>query len=293
MKLGLGTVQFGLDYGVANSDGMTSRSEVERILRIADDNGIRILDTAAMYGESESVLGITLPQQHEFKIVTKTPSFRTNRITSHQAKQLRTAFNESLERLRQDRLYGLLLHHADDLLSPGGDLLFEEMRRLSTAGLVEKIGVSVYTAGQIDSVLTNIVPDLVQLPVNILDQRLIQGGYLAKLKDLGVEIHARSVFLQGLLLMDTAALPGSLAILQSHIKQLETFLDEHSLTRLQGALMFMAQQPELDTVLVGVCSGDQLMDILRAAQALPDDTIDMTRFALSDERYLNPSQWTV
>lgn len=293
MKLGLGTVQFGLDYGVANSDGMTPRSEVERILRIADDNGIRILDTAAMYGESESVLGITLPQQHEFKIVTKTPSFRTNRITSHQAKRLRTAFNESLERLRQDRLYGLLLHHADDLLSPGGDLLFEEMRRLSTAGLVEKIGVSVYTAGQIDSVLTNIVPDLVQLPVNILDQRLIQGGYLAKLKDLGVEIHARSVFLQGLLLMDTAALPGSLAILQSHIKQLETFLDEHSLTRLQGALMFMAQQPELDTVLVGVCSGDQLMDILRAAQALPDDTIDMTRFALSDERYLNPSQWTV
>lgn len=293
MKLGLGTVQFGLDYGVANSSGMTPRSEVDRILGIADDNGIRILDTAAMYGKSEAVLGITLPRQHEFKIVTKTPSFRTNRITSHQAKQLRTAFDESLQRLGQDRLYGLLLHHADDLCAPGGDLLFEEMRRLSAAGLVEKIGVSVYTAEQIDSVLTNIVPDLVQLPVNILDQRLIQGGYLSKLKNLGVEIHARSVFLQGLLLMDPAALPGPLIALLPHIKQLETFLEERGLTRLQGALMFAAQQPEIDIILVGVCSGDQLIGILTAIRALPDDSIDMTRFALSDERYLNPSQWHV
>lgn len=293
MQLGLGTVQFGLDYGIANARGMTPRPEVERILALAGDNGIRVLDTATMYGDSEAVLGITLPAKHDFKIVTKTPNFKTGRITDYHVKQLRSAFANSLEKMKQDKLYGLLLHHADDLLCSGGELLFEEMKRLVAAGLVEKIGISVYDGSQIDSVLSHFVPDLIQLPVSIFDQRLIRDGHLEKLKNLGVEIHARSVFLQGLLLMNPASIPDYFAPLRDHFRRFEAFLQMRDLSRIQGALLFAAQQPELDTVLVGVCSAEQLGNILNALRTLPQDRVDMARFAWSDERYLNPSNWQV
>ena len=99
-------------------------------------------------------------------------------------------------------VYGLLAHHADDLLVPGGRRVFEEMQRLLEEGLVRKIGVSVYSGQQIDSILELYTPDIVQLPLNLFDQRLLESGHLEKLKRRGVEIHARSVFLQGLLLIE-------------------------------------------------------------------------------------------
>ena len=135
MKIGLGTVQFGLDYGISNPDGKTDEAEVARVLASAQHCGIRIVDTAAGYGNSEEVLGRNLPEGHGFSIVTKTPAFSSSSVTSADTIQLEQAFRHSLCAMRLDSLYGLMLHRADDLLSENGFLLLGKMRELQQQGL--------------------------------------------------------------------------------------------------------------------------------------------------------------
>ena len=183
MKIGLGTVQFGLDYGVSNPQGITPATEVKDILALAWKSGITILDTAVSYGMSEEVIGQSIPEGMSFKIVTKTPLFKKERIERADAKRLEETFLQSLRRVRQPALYGLLVHHANDLLVPGGSYLWQAMEDLKEAGLVEEIGVSIYSPREIEELLEKYHPDLIQLPVNVFDQRMIQGGHLRQHPD--------------------------------------------------------------------------------------------------------------
>lgn len=291
MKLGLGTVQFGMDYGVSNLQGKTSPTEVDHILRLAADNGVQVLDTAAVYGDSEVVLGQLLAPDHDFRIVTKTPSFKTPTIHAADAVYLRETFHRSLENLRQGNVYGLLVHHADDLLVPGGERIFAEMQRLLEDGLVRKIGVSVYSGQQIDNILELYTPDIVQLPLNLFDQRLLESGHLEKLKRRGVEIHARSVFLQGLLLVEPDRVPPHFRPISDELERYARFLEENKLTRLQATLAFAAKQRDVDVVLVGVTSVVELRDILSALDAVSGIDLDMSALKVADERMVNPSLW--
>ena len=291
MKLGLGTVQFGMDYGMSNPRGRTPPAEVDRILRLAADNGVQVLDTAAVYGDSEVVLGKLLPSDHDFRIVTKTPSFKTATINAADAVHLRDAFHRSLENLRRGNVYGLLAHHADDLLVPGGRLVFEEMQRLLEDGPVRKIGVSVYSGQQIDSILELYTPDIVQLPLNLLDQRLLESGHLEKLKRRGVEIHARSVFLQGLLLIEPDQIPAYFSPIGDKLERYARFLEANKLSRLQATQAFAAKQRDVDVVLVGVTSAAELRDILSALDAVSGIDLDMSALKVADERMVNPSLW--
>ena len=184
MKIGLGTVQFGLDYGVSNKEGKTAPDEVGRILKAAADRGVRVIDTAALYGSSEEALGSALPTGHRFDIVTKTRSFKKDSITPDDARILEEGFGASLSKLRSRSVYGLLLHDCDDLLAKGGGLLMAKMQGFKERGLVKKIGVSVYTASQIDRVMARFSIDIIQLPLSVFDQRLIQSGHLSRLKAL-------------------------------------------------------------------------------------------------------------
>ncbi|MEW5995005.1 MAG: aldo/keto reductase, partial [Candidatus Zixiibacteriota bacterium] len=173
---------------MSNRLGRAPKSEVGRILDYAAASGIGLLDTAAAYGISEAVLGETLSPGHPFRIVTKTRPCHCAAVTAPEQKRVVETFHRSLRKLKQPRVYGLLVHNADDLLLPGGELLVDALHQLKAAGLVEKIGVSVYIGDQIDAVARIFTPDLVQLPVNLLDQRLIHGGHLTRLKQAGVEI---------------------------------------------------------------------------------------------------------
>src|SRR5205085_51237 len=166
MKLGLGTVQFGLDYGISNATGRPAEAEVQTILSGAAAAGVRILDTATAYGESEAVLGRLTRPDDEFRIVTKIP-----RVTSIEA--IADTFAQSLQRLQRSSVYGLLLHDADDLLSAHGDRVFAQLRKLQQEGRTQKIGVSTYTPEQVDSLLPRYEFDLIQVPLNLFDQRLI------------------------------------------------------------------------------------------------------------------------
>lgn len=291
MKLGLGTVQFGLDYGVSNTQGRTPRDEVAYILGLAKSAGVSVLDTAALYGSSEEALGENLPADQSFKIVTKTAQFRRAKITSEDAQHLSNVFNDSLRKLGQNKVYGLLVHHADDLLAEGGEYLMEVMLVLKSRGLVEKIGVSMYSGEQIDRTLERYAIDLVQVPVNVFDQRLLVGGKLKQLKTSGIEIHARSLFLQGLLLMPVAHIAEYFAPLKKKIAAYHTYLQSQGLTMLQGALAFAASCQEIDEGILGVCSAQELRGILDAWHTLPQKPLDFGEFACSDERMINPSLW--
>ena len=239
IKIGVGTVQFGLDYGISNASGRTPVAEARRILDLADRKGIRVLDTAALYGQSEEVLGQNLPEGHTFAIVTKTPKFDPSRGAHEEAERLEAVFRQSLRRLRQPCIDGLLIHRATDLLTNGGKQLFDSMVSLRERGLVRKIGASVYSAVEIEELLSRYRLDLMQVPVSILDQRLIQGGHLSSLKKAGVEVHARSVFLQGLLLMQPDSLPAHFAGVRGLLRGYFAAIARQGLTPLQAALGFV------------------------------------------------------
>jgi aryl-alcohol dehydrogenase-like predicted oxidoreductase len=296
MKLGIGTAQFGLEYGISNQEGKTSLSEVKKIIEVAALNQARIIDTAPAYGESEEVLGKTLPPQHSFDIVTKTPKFSKDSITKKDAQLLEDTFYQSLGRLNQSSIYGLLVHHADDLLAKDGYLLLEKMIELKQEGLVKKIGVSIYTGGQIDRILDKYSIDFIQIPINVLDQRLLFSGHLHKMKKLKIEIHARSIFLQGLLLMPPDHLPSYFDSIRAHLKNYYEFILQQKISPLQAAISFVTGLSEIDVVIVGINNCQHLQEILLEAFKNKSGGLvsqDLVYFALKDSSILNPSKWRI
>lgn len=288
-RLGLGTVQFGMDYGIANAGGRTSRDDVRAIIAMAERNGIRVLDTAAAYGESETVLGDCLEARAGWCVVTKTPPLKAH-PGADARDVVRSGFMRSLERLRMPSLYGLLAHHAADLLGAQGEATYAEMRRLKDEGRVERIGLSAYRGEDIDAALSRFDIDLVQVPVNVLDQRLLSGGQIERLKRRGVEVHVRSVFLQGLLLLAPAALPGYFAPIRRDLEDWRGVLQDAGLSPAQGALAF-ASSIGADVVLVGVDGPEHLATNIHDFACGSVGVIDFSRFALDDEKFVNPSCW--
>jgi len=294
MKLALGTAQFGMAYGITNTAGRPTEAEIKAVLAAAAENGVNLLDTAPEYGDAEDLLGRVLDDEVEANpspvIVTKVPrmsGIERNAIGG----AVRQAFEKSLTSLRRSRTYGLLIHHCDDLLSLAGPEIYAALVRLKNDGLVEKIGVSVYDAAQIDAVVERYDFDLVQLPLNVLDQRLVESGHLSSLHRAGIEIHVRSAFLQGLLLMAPDELPHYLSALKNKLADYSRTLDTQNLSPVTGALGFLRMTPEIDRVLVGVQSVRELKEVSTAFAAANVASVDYARFACNDDALVNPARW--
>lgn len=293
MHLVLGTAQFGLDYGISNRQGQVPQDEVERILGIASDLGVVMLDTAPAYGQSEAALGAVLGGSREFKILTKTPFFDTPAIGSEQITELRETFFRSLEYLGCPRIYGLLVHRSEDLTKPGGHLIVETMTELAKEGFIEKIGVSVYSGMQIDHVMGMFTPNIIQCPLNVFDQRLIKSGHLEQLSQAAVDVHLRSIFLQGLLLMDLNEIPRYFSPIRDLIASYFDLLHQKALDKLEVALAFALTQRSADAAVIGVTTAAELREIVQGARDLPENPIDFARFAIDDRRYIDPSCWVL
>jgi aryl-alcohol dehydrogenase-like predicted oxidoreductase len=273
-KIGLGTVQFGLPYGVSNTRGQVSRADAAAILAVAAKGGIRTLDTAANYGTAEEVLAAldTAP----FRIVTKTIS-AGNGVEAVVARA-----RQSAARLKADTL---LVHAAKDL---GDPVLWPALRRLKDEGLFRHIGISVYVSDDPAELAARLRPDVMQLPFSLLDQRLLRDGTLARLTGMGVEIHARSLFLQGLLFLEE--LPPKLRHIAPRLASIRKQIADAGSTPLGAALGFVLSRPEIGTALVGVTSAVELQEILTAASC-PLPTLDWSAMTLDDEVALTPSLW--
>jgi len=289
-RLAIGTVQFGMDYGVSNRLGQTTPSQVVKILELAHKNNIKTLDTAASYGNSEEILGRKLGD-FDWDIVLKTPHFNGEKSTE---KLLNECFHKSLRLLGRDNSYALLIHNCNDLFNPYGEKLFKEMEKLRSLGLIDKIGVSVYTVDQIDFLLNNFSIDIIQVPVNIFDQRLVSSGKLKELKKKGVEIHARSVFLQGLLLMPIGSIPSYFLPIKDAFNRLSDKANELSLSKLELTLGYVLGIKEIDKVIVGVNTVNQLKQIIAAENINININISkLNKISVKNPLFIDPICWKI
>ncbi len=281
-KLMLGTVQFGLDYGVANRDGQVPYAEVVRILSGAWEKGIRFLDTAISYGNSEIVVGRALDElglKDRFRIVTKIRPLPIGATDEEAAKLIRASLEESLNRLGMNRLYGCMFHREEELR------FLPLLKKCKDQGLIENYGISIDSnavAGQ------EIKCDILQLPTNILDCRFDRIHTSAK-------VFARSAFLQGLLLMDENDIPPALSELKGEIAAFESIRKKLGMNRMEFCLRYNLSRKQLDKVLIGVNTLAHLEMNVEAAAAgpLPDEImaeIEALRHPLP-EKLIRPMLW--
>ena len=280
MKLALGTVQFGLDYGILNTTGQAPLEEVKKVLKLAKEHNIDTLDTAARYGNSEQVLGEV--GVNNYRIITKTTPLKNG------VDRVIKGFYQSLDNLNIGQVDGLLIHNIDDVKDKRFGDLFHKLNELKEEGLINKIGFSTYTPDQVDFLLENFDFDLIQVPFNIFDTRLIEGGQLQALKKKNIEIHARSIFLQGVLL-DFDNLSSYFSTWKGRFNEYQTIAKEKELSLLEYALNFVLAVQEIDRVLVGVNSELQLKGILQAI----NKRSDLSAYPINEINLLNPSLWKV
>tara|TARA_B100001057_G_scaffold496891_1_gene599575 strand:+ start:1788 stop:2654 length:867 start_codon:yes stop_codon:yes gene_type:complete len=285
MKLALGTVQFGLDYGVANTAGMISDKDANNILKLANEQGVDTLDTAIGYGCSEERLGSL--GVDGLKVVSKLPIFPDNKANVDF--WIKTEVIASINRLRCSNLYGLLLHRASDLLGDYGSTIYSTLVKLKEQGFIKKIGVSIYDFDELNEILERYEVDLVQAPFSIVDRRLITKGLLDVMKSNGIEVHVRSVFLQGLLLMDVQDHDPYFSRWSNLWEKIDKWRSSNDLTALSSCLCYPLSIQGIDKVIVGVDSADHFSEILSASEALaPEISSDICS---EDPDLINPSLW--
>lgn len=272
-KIGLGSVQFGIPYGVSNTKGQTSKEEVNAILNLAIKNNIKLIDTASAYGNAEEVLGSF--DLSSFDVVSKF-------IPSTEQETLENQFELSLQKLNLTSLYGYLAHRPLDLIKNPNQ--WEILQKLKQDGKIKKIGFSLNSPFEIESLVSkNFVPDLVQVPYNYLDNRFKE--VLIHLKREGCEIHTRSSYLQGLFFMNTLMLNSFFDEVKPIIKSLQEGYDES----LSGVLLkYVLDLSFIDKVIIGIENSNQLqsnLNNIKTASSLKEEFFNIS------ELILMPSNW--
>lgn len=283
-KLALGTAQFGMNYGIANRNGRPPFVEIERILDAASAAGVTMLDTAIAYGDSEELLGAVGVEGWD--VVTKVPAGVNYRTTT-----LKELVEASLERLRLPRLYGLLLHDQEALLGPDRDYFLAELSALKEEGLAGKVGISIYGPERLGDLLDAGPLDLIQGPLNLFDQRMLESGWLEQLQLRNVEFHARSVFLQGLLLTPLKMVPRAFAPFLQELKYLWQWRSESRVTALSSCLGFVLGNSQVDKTVVGVDSVGQMNEILDSLQEI--GAVDVSSLSSDKLALIDPRRWGV
>lgn len=281
-KLGIGTVQFGLDYGISNTYGKTSFEEVKSILQYAREAGIEVVDTARAYGESEKVLGESA-LVGRFKVVSKF-------LHADEKNGLRAKVENSLRTLKVNSLHGFMAHHADVLIEKPD--IWQELLQLKKEGLVGRVGVSLYNPDQLKKLWSlKITPDLVQLPYNLFDRKF--ESCFEKLKTDGTEIHCRSIFLQGLFFMSEDQLSGNLRLLKKPLAELRRICSSFDLSMEELALNFVVNNPAIDYAIIGVNTLNQLKkNILSIKGSLSNEVNERVRkIPVLHDEMLNPVNW--
>jgi aryl-alcohol dehydrogenase-like predicted oxidoreductase len=291
-RLGIGTVQFGLDYGIANKTGKPDQAVAQNILNIAQTAGVTFIDTSPAYGSSERALGeIIAGSDMDFNIVSKTPAFNLPVITKQDADVITASAEASLRLLGLQQLYGLLFHHGLNVTKSGGEYLISALQELKARDKVKKIGFSAYNNEEIENILNVFTPDIIQIPVNILDQNFINSKLFKDVKAAGIEIHARSIFLQGLLLLDPSDLPTYFNTFKKHLSQLRSWLSERGMSPLEGFISFAFQEKNIDAIVVGVEGVTQIQQIIEAIEKTEKTELDFSKWAINDPAIINPSLW--
>ncbi len=282
-QLIIGTAQFGMPYGIANAVGKVHFSEVVRILDLAWSSGICTLDTAKSYGVSERVIGSYLQQRRHcsWSVITK---------LSDKDESVSSQINDSKERLAIQAK--AVLAHSSDLYV---DSWFQEgMKKAKNEGMVKQIGVSLYSEDEIVRVMdSTLTPDIIQLPINLLDTRLYRSGILGALSNSGVEVHARSVFLQGMFFLPEKQLTTRFMSAVPYISKLTTIASKVGLTLSELSLLWLTGLREVTKVVVGLDNVVQLERHLATLKKTGSPTAfeEAIAVACEDKHILDPRLW--
>ena len=285
----LGTAQFGSPYGIANKAGKVPTKDAEIIIKYCDNNGIDTLDTASLYGNAESILGEVGVQN--WKVITKLQALPDglNDVSGWVEKQV----TESLARLKVPKLYGLLLHRPNNLFSQRSEELIHALSRVKESGLVSFLGVSVYSPEEIDDLLSVFPAELIQLPYNVLDQRFRHDGTIQKLNNSRIEVHARSLFLQGLLLMDSNDRPKYFQTWYRQLHDWDEYVKNSSLPSVAVCTRFVWQDQNVQKSVIGVQHVDQLQAIINTVPAIESVSDSLLRLRCEDQDLINPNKWNI
>lgn len=284
MKLAIGTAQFGLNYGIANNAGKINQDEAIEILNEAKLNGINTIDTAIAYGDSEKNIGNI--GVSDYNIVTKIPEIPDN--ISNLERWIVTQIENSLNNLKIKKLYGVLLHRPYQLFDKDKKDLWNILIKLKKNNLVKKIGYSIYSPSELDKLWNTHKPDLIQSPYSIFDRRLEISGWLHKIYNNQVELHARSIFLQGLILMNKKNRPKKFNRWKSVWNEWDSWLEDSNINPLNAALSFVISEKRISKVIVGVDNKEQLKEIISISSKhckYPKN------FYITDSKLLDPSKW--
>ena len=278
-KIILGTVQFGLNYGINNITGQVSRQNVKNILSTCQENGITKLDTSAAYGNSEQVLGEFIGDN--FDVISKYP--RCDQSAP-------SVFMQSLIRLGIDQIYGYLIHHFDFFKEC--PFIWDEITLLKEKRKIKKVGFSIYETGELDFLLDNNIQfDLIQFPYNIFDRDF--EPYFCLLKERNIEIHIRSVFLQGLFFMVIDSLPKRLLPLAPYLSDLKDFCRNRNFSIEAVALNYAIHNKYIDGVLIGVDNAMQLINNINSIwDTYPSEVSDfISLINIKEKELLHPNNW--
>ncbi|HZZ30390.1 MAG TPA: bifunctional regulator KidO [Phenylobacterium sp.] len=282
-KLGLGSGQFGLDQQ-AGARGRPRDAEAREILAIAARSGLGVLEVGRHPTSAEITLGQVLPRPQPFLLTVTT--VRPDRGADLVEAEIRA----QLVRLGVSSVDAILAPSATDLFSAHGPELWDRLRKLKDQGLTKKIGVSVYASDDPVGLAKRFKPDLVQAPASLLDQRLLIDGTLSELAGMGIEVHLRSIFLNGLLFLPPDRAPNHLKAAAGRISRARRLIAEGRSDPLQAALGFALSRPEASAVLVGVASAAEMSAVVAAAMSPPPD-LDWDEMALDDPAALDPRAW--
>lgn len=284
-RICLGTAQFGLKYGIANTRGQATDDEARAIIKYAVAHGIKVLDTAAAYGTSEEVIGRAFRSLgRSLEVVSKLPSYAESKPN------VRETVLNSLKRLGASSIYGYLLHSFEDFRKPG---IWDDLKQLRSEGVVKKIGFSLYHPKDADVLLNGDEAfDLVQVPYSIFDRRF--APYLKRFKERKVEVFVRSIFLQGLAFLEAGNLPEAVSGARAQLGALRKIAVKEGVTTSALCLNFALLNPCIDRVIIGIDSLDHLkinlsdVRFFAKTKALADD---LNAAIIEDEDILLPYRW--
>lgn len=295
-ELCLGTVQFGMKYGINNKIGQPSEKECFEMLDMAINNEITTIDTARAYGIAEVVLGHYIESRkckNKIKLISK---LRPNIIEPREKDKYNVIYQEcktSLERLHTDQLDGYLLHTPEYIYD---DDIVAALQRLKKEGMVKNIGVSIYDIKDGEEAIKKGV-DYIQLPYSVLDQRGEKTGFLDRATSAGIKIFARSVFLQGLFMMNTEAVPQGLHKAKPYLDKFKELLDLYGINKVEALIHFVKENKNIEYLVIGVEDRHQLSEDIKCFSNDFELNLDFiknlkTIFRDVEDSIILPSLWS-
>ena len=282
----LGTVQFGMSYGITNKNGRVNKVEINNILKLAYLNNVKFIDTAQSYGNAESLLGLHCPSQYTPRYISK-----LSPLTS--VNEWESTFHKTLDNLNVNCLDSFLLHNTDFLFSPESGRITKWLFSLIERKLVKRVGVSIYEPKELYKIPADLFK-LVQVPVSIFDQRFLSDQIRDYALKNSISIHARSIFLQGILLSPPDKLPSFFTPdFAAHHNNLRILAQNSGISLLQLNLAFIRSLHFLEAALVGVSSSHEFQQIIDAWH-LPLESFSIANhhlWAWNDYNDIDPRRW--